>query len=155
MKNFALLLSVLAMPFLFVSCAQYPPGAGYTPSTPGNRPGSAVKPAKPSVPKARTVSWKTVKLTGGESDLYVVISGRDYYLKRVKTFHRTPRGEYSSSGIPASAVAAGTFWDSDEQEDSQGIYAADNGDHVSIFTGYYAPGAMHDVRWKSLRNIRF
>jgi hypothetical protein len=100
-----------------------------------------------------SVSWRTVMLTGGEKDLYVVINGRDYYLKSVKWFNKTSTSEFSQMGIPRSAAAAGSFSESSEEEESQGIYVVDIGSGVNVYTGYYQPGAMHDVNWSVLKVI--
>tara|TARA_B110000285_G_C14955214_1_gene528841 strand:+ start:443 stop:880 length:438 start_codon:yes stop_codon:yes gene_type:complete len=135
-----------ALSFGFSACGDHPTVAGTTPP-------SSAKPAASTQPAKASVTWRTVDLTGGEKDLYVAVNGRDYYLKRVKWFNRTSRGEYSQMGIPQSAVSAGSFSESSEEEESQGIYAADIGSGVSVFTGYYVPGAMHDVNWSVLKVI--
>ena len=145
------LVSVLsALTFLLTSCAEFPAATGIF----SNRAGAGNQ-AAPDDPKSATVSFKTVDLTGGDKDLYLVINSRDYRIRRVRAFNSTSRSQYTSHGIPQSAAAAGTFWDSQEEEESQGIYASADGSSVSIYAGYYEPGAMHDVSWTLLRLIKF
>jgi hypothetical protein len=107
--------------------------------------------------RSASVSWYTVPLTGGGTDVYARVNGRDYLAKNnVRFFNTTQRHEYVSMGIPSSASTAGLFGEQgDSEEDNQGIYAAIEGSNVVLYTGYYAPGAMHDVQWGKLRSIPF
>lgn len=132
--------------FTFSACGELTQSSEKTSSPPAR--------ADASPQAAQTlVTWKTVTLTGGEKDLYIVVNGRDYYLKNVKWFHKTATSEFTQMGIPRSAAAAGSFSESSEEEASQGIYAADVGSGVNVFTAYYMPGAMHDVNWSILKVI--
>jgi len=141
MKNILSLIPILA---LLTGCyVDTSPTASPTPPTNQSR--------------SANVSWRTVPLTGGGTDVYAVVNGRDYLAKNdVRFFNTTQRHEFVSMGIPANAANAGLFGEhGDSEEDNQGIYAAIEGSNVVLYTGYYAPGAMHDVQWGKLRSIPF
>ena len=116
------------------------------------------QPANSSAPQPKTasVSWSTVKLTGGHFNFFIIVNGRDYFLQQVSTAYVQGSSEFVRLGVPASASTAILFWDIDaHEEDGSKMYATVSGSNVLVYEGWTSPGDSHNVDWTLHKTIPF
>ena len=128
------LLAVIGFFFSLQSCTQKGPNES----------------ARSSSPEVQFITpWQP----GGGMGLYVRTSGEPHPVQEnILNFTTINRRQFSQKGIPAKAIAAGSFLEAgDSKADLQAIYMIKVDGQVQVFRGYFVPGFGGPVEWNQVK----